>query len=191
MKKVLSLSLIIATTLLLVFGCKKNDDAPSLPPAKSMTIDFSDFVTSNKSAIIGLENKGGNLATNINWYLASTTASFWNLLLTVNLIVPVASFAKAMDNKPVYLENKKWQWKYSVPVVGSTYNARLTGEIESNDVRWKMYISKDGAGSFAEFLWFDGTSALDGKSGQWILYHSQLFQEPFLQIDWVVNGTDI
>lgn len=171
--------------------CKKQDNAPSLPPAKSMSIDFSNFTTGKKSANIDFQTKGNDAVTNTNWFLAATTAGFWNIILTVNLVVPVAAFAKAIDNTPVYLENKKWEWKYSANVVGATYNARLTGQIENSDVKWEMYISKDGAGSFAEFLWFSGTSALDGKSGQWILNCSQLFKEPYLQIDWILSGTDI
>ncbi len=191
MKKLTSLLLSTTFITVLFFGCKKTDNAPSLPPAKSMTIDFTNFATPTKSANIGFENNAGAVTTNINWFLASTTAGIWNLLLTVNLVVPVAAFNKAIDNKPVYLENKKWQWQYSVNVVGSTYNARLTGQVESNDVKWEMYISKDGVGAFTEFLWFEGTSALDGKSGQWILYHSKLFQEPLLQIDWTVTGKEV
>jgi hypothetical protein len=191
MKKTSSFSLIIALIALLLWGCEKKDNAPSLPPANSMTIDFSNFTTANKSASIGFENKGSNAVTNTNWFLASTTAGFWNLILTVNLIIPVTAFKAAIDNKPVLISDKKWEWKYTANVVGATYNARLTGEIRTNDVKWEMYISKDGAGAFTEFLWFDGTSALDGKTGQWILYHSQLYQEPLLQIDWTVTGTDI
>jgi hypothetical protein len=191
MKKLSIHLLIIAFIAMLFVGCKKTDNTLSLPPANSMTIDFSNFTTPNKSAFIGFENKGSAAVTNANWFLAATTAGFWNLLLTVNLIVPVTSFKAAIDTKPALIGDKKWEWKYTANVVGATYNARLTGEIRSSDVKWEMYISKDGAGAFTEFLWFDGTSALDGKSGQWILYHSKLFQEPLLQIDWTVSGKDI
>jgi hypothetical protein len=185
MKKAVSISLLIAIILVLFGGCTKKDTPPSLPPANSMTIDFSNFLASQKSAGIDV------LATKTNWTAAVTTAGFWNLLLTINLIVPVASFKKAMDNTPVYIENKTWEWKYSVNVIGATYNARLTGQIQTSNIKWEMYISKDGVNSFVEFLWFSGTSALDGKSGQWILNHSQSFQEPLLQIDWAVTGSDV
>jgi hypothetical protein len=191
MKKLSSVSLVIALIAVLFSGCEKNENSPALPPVKSMTIDFSDFSTGKKSAAIDFQNKGNTASTSYNWLLASTTAGFWNLILTVNLVVPVAAFNKAIDNKPVYIDNKKWEWKYSVIVLGATYNARLTGQIQTNDIKWEMYISKDGVGAFTEFLWFEGTSALDGKSGQWILYHSQLFKEKMLQIDWTISGTDI
>ena len=67
----------------------------------------------------------------------------------------------------------------------------LTGEIRTSDVKWEMYISKEGIGAFSELLWYEGTSNLDGKSGQWILNHSQAFPEPMLQIDWKVTGEDV
>lgn len=54
-----------------------------------------------------------------------------------------------------------------------------------------MYITKDGTGGFAEFLWFEGTSKLDGTGGQWILNHSSTYKEPVLQIDWTKTGTSV
>ena len=54
-----------------------------------------------------------------------------------------------------------------------------------------MYISREGIGAFSELLWYQGTSNLDGKSGQWVLNHSQAFPEPMLQIDWTVSGSDV
>jgi hypothetical protein len=191
MRKLLSLTLLIAIVILLFGGCKKTDTAPALPPANSMSIDFSNFTSGTKSANSDLQLKGISAASSVNWLLAATTAAVWNTILTGTLVVPVAAFNKAIDNTPVNIADKTWQWKFSVSSVGVTYNARLTGEVGSSAVTWKMYISRDGAGAFSEFLWFYGTSALDGKSGQWILNHSQLFQEPLLQIDWVVTGTDI
>ena len=57
-------------------------------------------------------------------------------------------------------------------MAGSTYTARLTGQIRTSDVAWKMYITKEGTGGFPEFVWFEGTSKLDGTGGQWILNQS-------------------
>jgi hypothetical protein len=191
MKKTASVSLIIALIIVLFGGCTKKDTPPSLPPANSMSIDFSNFLVAQKSANIEILSQNSPAATKTNWTAAVTTAGFWNLLLTVNLVVPVASFKKAIDNTPVYIENKTWEWKFSVNVIGATYNARLTGQIQTSNVDWEMFISKDGVGAFSEFMWFSGTSALDGKSGQWILNHSQVFPDPLLQIDWALTGTDV
>lgn len=191
MKKILSISLIIVLVTGLFWGCEKNENPPSLPPVETMTIDFSNFTAGKKSATIDFQTRGIASVSNNNWLLAATTAGFWNIILTVNLAIPVAAFKKAIDNTPVYIDNKKWEWKYSVNAIGATYNARLTGQIQINDIKWEMYVSRDGVGAFAEFLWFNGTSAFDGKSGQWILNHSQQFPESMLQIDWILNGTNI
>jgi hypothetical protein len=101
------------------------------------------------------------------------------------------SFYVAIDQDPVYLDNKTWQWSYSSSVFTITYKVRLTGQIRADDVLWKMYITREGAGGFSEFLWFEGTSDNDGKGGQWTLNHSSQFQEPVLKIDWEGDGTDV
>ena len=191
MKNFNSFSVIIVLAATMFLGCKKQGDAPSLPPAESMTIDFSQFVIGTKSASILPDSKGISGVNNTNWTVAATVAGVWNSLLVVNLAVPVAAFHLAVENKPDYIDGKKWQWKYAAPVLGATYTARLTGEIRSSDVKWEMYISREGVGGFDEFKWFEGTTMLDGNSGQWILTHSQAQQVPMLQIDWEKSGSAI
>jgi hypothetical protein len=190
MKKLLSVSLVFALIAVLFWGCtKSSNNPPALPPASSFSIDFSNFKSTVKSVNITGETKG--ITTAINWFLAVTNVSFWNTLLSVNFVIPVAVFNKAVENKPVYVNNNTWEWKYSAPAAGSTYNARLTGQIKTDSIKWEMFISKDGTGPFPEFSWFTGTSALDGKGGTWILNHSQAYQDPLIKIDWKVTGTAI
>lgn len=192
MKKIISFVLIVAIISGLFWGCeKKKDTPPSLPPANSMSIDFSNFTSPAKGGFAQGEVKGVSATDKTNWTLASTVAGVWNLILAMNLAVPVASFAVATNHTPVYLDNKTWQWSYDFNVVGASYKARLTGQIRTSDIKWEMYISKTGIGAFAELLWYEGTSKPDGTSGQWILNHSQAFPVPFLQIDWTKTGTDI
>jgi hypothetical protein len=191
MKKLYSFLLPIVLTIVLFNGCvKKKDTPPTLPPAGTMSIDFSNFQSAAKSAR-SINEVTGITVDKSNWTLAATIAGVWNTILAVNLAVPVASFGIAVNKTPVYLENLKWEWSYSFNVIGATYKARLTGQIRTSDVKWEMYISKEGIGAFAELLWYEGTSSLDGKSGQWILNHSQAFPEPLLQIDWTLTGNDI
>jgi len=64
-------------------------------------------------------------------------------------------------------------------------------KIRTSDVLWKMYITKEGTGGFAEFVWFEGTSKPDGTGGQWILNESSQTQVDILQIDWKKTGTSI
>jgi len=190
MKKLLSLILVITLSAGFFTGCKKDKgDPPTLPPLGTMKIDFSEFTDSKKSAeITGIENsiKG---VENGNFLYAASVAGFWNLILTLNLAIPVASFSESFNHTPAYLDNRTWQWAYSVNVLAGTYKARLTGQIRDNDVKWEMYISKEGIGAFAEVLWFEGTSDLDGTNGQWILNNkTDSALEPLLQIDWTLEN---
>ena len=184
MKKIALLLIVITLMAGLFWGCEKkeNQNPPTLPPSGTMSIDFSNFLSSKKSVNI--------VGDKTNWSLAATTAGVWNIILAVNLVIPVTSFELAVNKTPVYLNNK-WVWTYDFNVVGATYNAKLTGEVISNAVNWEMYISRSGVGAFDELLWYNGTSKTDGTSGQWVLNNSLQFPEPMLQIDWEAAGSSI
>lgn len=187
MKKIFTLLLL--TIFLGTFpGCKKDKgNPPVLPPEESMTIDFSNFVSGTKSADFLFE-KG---VENSNWEFSVLVAGYWKSLIVTTLAVPVAAFKLALDQTPAYLSDKTWQWSFNVSALSSTYKARLTGQIRTTDVLWKMYISKEGTGAFAEFVWFEGTSKLDETSGQWTLYHSNVHPDPVLTIEWEKTGTSV
>jgi len=189
MKRIISLLLITVILTTLTTGCKKKPgEPPVLPPEESITIDFSNFESGKKSADFTSLPKG---VENSNWEFAAGVASVFRTLIVTTLAVPVAAFKVAIDQTPVYLEEKMWQWSFNVTVLSVTYKARLTGQIGATDVEWKMYITKEGTGGFAEFLWFSGKSQLDGSSGQWILNHSSTYQEPVLQIDWTKSSNSV
>jgi hypothetical protein len=189
MKKFFSLTLIFVLSTGFFTGCKKDKgNPPVLPPPESMTIDFSNFVSAKKS---GEQVSGFKGTENSNWEYAATVASVWSVIINLNLAVPVAAFKLAVNQVPVYISAKNWQWSYNVTFLASTYKARLTGLIRTSDVQWKMYITKDGTGGFSEFLWFEGTSKLDGTGGQWILYESAVTPDALLQIDWTKTGTTV
>jgi hypothetical protein len=189
MKKIVSLFLILALLSGLFTTCKKDKgDPPVLPPQESMLIDFSNFVSAKKSIEILPGNKG---TENSAWEYAATVAAAWRIIIGANLVVPVTAFKLAVNQTPVFISTKTWQWSYSVNVGADTYSARLTGLIRSTDVQWKMYISRTGTGAFAEFVWFEGTSKIDGTGGQWILYKDVVSPETLLQIDWTKTGSTV
>jgi hypothetical protein len=189
MKKILSFSMILILSGVLFRGCKKDKgEPPVLPPPESMSIDFSNFISLKKGSDVNYGPKG---IENSSWEFASSVAAFWRVLITINLAIPVATFKAVVSQTPVYLSEKNWQWSYNANIGSASYKARLTGLIGASDVKWKMYITKEGAGGFSEFLWFEGTSKLDGSGGQWILNESYLAQNPILQIDWTKTGASI
>jgi len=187
MKKLISISLIFILFSCFFAACKKDKgDPPVLPPAESMTIDFANFVIQKKSADLTDVTKG---LENSNWEFAALAAGIFRVIVNTTLIVPVSSFRMAIEQTPVYVSEKNWQWSYELVVAGITYKARLTGLIGASNVQWKMYITKEGTNGFAEFVWFEGTSKLDGTGGQWILNQSSSAQVPVLRIDWTKSAT--
>lgn len=186
MKKIISGLLIFSIGLIGFNSCEKNSDTPpEIPPYESMAIDFSNLTTGTKTATTAEEG------TKINFAAAGLTVLFWNVTLTVTLVVPVTAFYQSFQHEAEFLGNATWQWKYDGTGFANTYKARLVGKVRSEDVKWEMYLAKEGIGAHEEFLWFEGTSDLDGNGGQWILYHSYAVQEAVLQIDWEKTGDKI
>jgi len=190
MKKIIYLLFVLVPTILFLQSCEKKGNPPTIPPVETMLIDFSNFINDTKSATTPDVLNNSKAVINYNWSLAATVAGVWNRLFYDNFNVPVEALRKATENKPTYLDNKKWQWKYSVNVLSVTYVARFTGQITSKDIKWEMYISQPGVGGFDEFMWFSGTISLDGNNGQWIMYEIDS-QVPMLQIDWVKTATEV
>jgi hypothetical protein len=185
MKKIFILLLLTVVISTFLTSCKKDKgNPPTLPPKESMTIDFSNFGT-GKSGDIAL-SKG---IEDSYWSFSALVAGYFRAYEVVILAVPVAAFKLAIEKTPTYVENKTWQWSYNVPALSSTYKARLTGQIRTSDVLWQMYISKEGSGAFTEFVWFEGTSKLDGTGGTWTLKKSPTEQVSFLTINWTRTGT--
>jgi hypothetical protein len=191
MKKAIYLLAVVVLLSLTVVGCKKDKGKPPvLPPYESMSIDFSDFQAGKKSADLFTAAKDVP-DPDENFTFSATVAGIWNTILTVNLVVPVTAFKLAENSSPKWIADKTWQWNYSVTGITGTYKARLVGKIQATNVKWEMYIKREGSGAFDEFMWFEGTTASDGKSGQWILSYDNTKPVPYLRIDWTKTGTTI
>jgi hypothetical protein len=189
MKKVFDLIFVLILSAGFIISCKKDKgNPPVLPPPESMIIDFSNFTTAKKSFEVPADQKG---TENSNWDFAATAAGVWKQIINTYLVVPFTAFKATVSQVPVYVSTKNWQWSYSVTYLNVTYKARLTGLIRSSDVQWKMYITREGTGGFAEFLWFEGTSKLDGTGGEWILYQDPLTPVAFLQVDWTKTAETV
>lgn len=194
MKKLLSSLLAIAVLNLMFVSCEnqEKDTPPELPPYESMFTDFSQFKVNEANESVQVSNlKSTEAETMINYGFSALEVGFFNIVLAVTLAVPVASFAASFQHKPVFMGDATWQWSYDVTGFAKTYRARLVGQIRSEDILWEMYLAVDGIGGHPEFLWFKGTSDLDGHGGQWTLNHSYQFQEPVLQIDWESDGNEV
>jgi hypothetical protein len=189
MKRLLLMALVIIFPVIYFSSCKKDKGSPPvLPPYESMVIDFSNFTSQKKSADISAVGKG---IVNTTWEFAAGVAGVWNNLISLNINVPLAAFESAINYKAVYVSENLWEWSYHFNEGVDSYKAKLQGNISTNSVSWKMYITLEGTGGYTEFLWIEGTSKTDGSGGQWIFKQSPQVALSLFQTDWTKSGDEI
>ncbi len=179
-----SLAILLICPVFLFSGCSKENDGdpPEIPPKESFIIDFSDFESNNfKTAAINNNDYS-------NYQRAAASVFVWNLVISVHLAIPVATFVNSFNFTPEYLPDEEaWLWAYDVDVANGTYTANLYGKIFDTYVQWDMYISKTGLGAFEDFHWYSGTSNLDNTGGEWTLLQNPENPDPFVGIVWNRN----
>lgn len=185
MKKQLLLLILFVAALT---ACESEEEIPDpieIPPVESFVMNFDDFKVENNKSKLALNE------TYVNWTYSFFNVAIWNTILTLNMAVPVAAFANSFNYEPEYLGDFTWQWSYTVPGFTSEYSARMTGTLGDTNIKWEMYISKTGIGAFDEFMWFEGSSAIDGNSGNWSINTDYLTPTPYLIINWTKSGEQI
>lgn len=181
----------IITSLFLAISCSSDDDtddggeAPVQPAYETMALDFSTFVDNGKSTYMKSTDE---VQTAWNFGVAYTTVLVWNSILYTSLAVPVVAYQYSFTHVPVYLGDKTWEWSYTLDGSYADFSAKLTGQKRTDDIKWEMRVSYTGANAYEDFLWFEGTSKIDGSEGDWILYHSPVYPEQVLTIDWEAKG---
>ena len=180
----------LALVLFLVQSCTKdplvesqNGTAPTLPPQETFLMPFTGFDNADTTDLTQGGSNSRNFNTHWHWFYSVTNVVVWNAVLTVNMVIPVASFAEAFNHEPVLQGNGIWLWAYNYTTAGQTYLAELTGQFVSNDeVQWDMYIEQ--VGGFSKVHWFSGVIATDGSKGRWTLNHRPNNPSPYLAIEY-------
>lgn len=187
-----SLGLILSflALALMMIGCSENkptesESPPELPPQSSFIMDFNDFQDNNAVALY--PDGPSRALSHLHWGRSALLVGVWDLVLTVTLAVPVASFVAAFQNAPVRQADGSWNWTYSF-ASGGTFTAALNGKIVDNQVLWTMSISRSG--DFTDFVWYTGASELGSNEGTWTLNLNPNDPTPFLYIEWQRNPAD-
>ncbi|MBU1676321.1 hypothetical protein KKA85_11125, partial [bacterium] len=109
-----------------------------------------------------------------------------NLATRIVLTPPVAAFAVALHNVPSYQEDGSWIWVYTHVDGAEEQQIRLRGLPVVGGVEWQMRVSDSAAHPpFANELWFEGTTHLDGELGDWTFYDFTLEGRPAVgRLEW-------
>jgi len=147
--------------------------APSLPPAESFIMPFTgyeDLDTTGLHSNGDLDERGGPTSFR-NWFYAGSNLVVWNLIVGVNMAIPVASFLEAFNHDAVYDGQGAFIWSYDFNLGNDTFMANLSARLINNnqDVEWIMNISK--VGGFTNVEWYRGVTSRDNSRASWSLNH--------------------
>lgn len=162
-------------------SCKKGE-APPIPPESTFVLQGINGDTSAKAA-------PGILYQNFGQ--AAGLVGVWTLISTVAMAIPVTAYNAAMKQTAHHISGDRWVWEYTFSYgigLNTSYTFQLYSETLKDKITWEMYISKTG--DYDKFLWYTGTSNLEGTAGQWIIYRSPTENHELLQIDWTRNTDD-
>lgn len=184
MKKLLFTALIAGS--LLNISCKKDaSEAPLLPPKSSMSADFSNFQESGKTDSSSIDTTKFD-----HWGRAAIQVTVWNIIIGLNMALPVAAFNEAHNQTPEYVSKKEgWLWSFSVTEASGTYTCNLYGKFVGESIEWRMLISK--AGSFTDVEWYTGISKTDGTGGSWSVNKNAFNVTKYLDIAWTKVNSDV
>ncbi|HEX2394420.1 MAG TPA: hypothetical protein VHI78_03695 [Bacteroidales bacterium] len=174
MKKILSQIVTIAVLccIALLAGCEKDkEQGPALPPLSAFAIDLEDFTSAAPEKSVD---------TMSNFHLVVGGLSYWNLLLSLSMAIPVAAYAEAFNHDAERVDNDTWQWSYSV---NETYSARLTADVMNDSIYLTMFVTKNEV--FEDAVWYTGKCDILRTGGEWTVYDIPLESETaWLHIEW-------
>jgi hypothetical protein len=170
MKKCLNFKSLVSISLGISFlftfvSCDKEpvDERPELPPIESLVMDFSNF----SEPPGGMK---GTTKTYENFYHSYFSVLFWNVATTVTMALPVVAYGHALQQTPVYLGDRTWEWSFNFPLNNQNYTAMLTGSrISNEEFSMEMVIAMETTPDQGE-KWFDGVVRYDHTHAAWNLY---------------------
>ncbi|MCK5078163.1 MAG: hypothetical protein KAR38_17410 [Calditrichia bacterium] len=181
---------VLSTLLILLFlltGCKdstktEKDTPPSIPPQSSFIMSFADFDSTSQAFKNFQKTASGHQLYGHNWAWSAWNVGIWNLILTIGLAVPTASFVEAFNHTPEQQQDGSWIWSYNFNVLAIPHSAQLKATIDAEGVDWEMRISR--AGAYTDFLWYTGHNNLTLTEGTWTLNNNHNNPTPLLGILW-------
>lgn len=184
MKKSLLIILAVLFVLTGSQSCsKKKGEKPTVPPLNTFVMESSDFESSNGPQRLD------QTASYDHWTHSSVNVLFWQTILTINLVVPVAAYKEALNQTPKWKGAKKgWVWAFTTTVGNFKYTCKLHAKHQNNgEVKWEMFLTQDGG--VKDFKWFEGTSDFNNTYGNWLLYKEPKSAQEYIKIEWKKNPT--
>lgn len=164
--------------VVLMTGCEKEkDEGLVLPPVSAFAINIDDF------AAEGVEK---SIDPKSNFHLVVSAVSYWNIILSLSMAVPVAAYAEAFNHNADRVDNDTWQWMYSVNEV---YSAKLTADVANDSIYMTMFITKEG--DYENAVWYTGKCDILRTGGEWTVFDIPMHSSTaWLHITWNADYED-
>lgn len=155
--------------LIPVLGCGDDPagspgEPPPLPPAGSMRADMSLFDQATD------QTAPRRIPVGLHFLTAAAVVTVARVATVAVMAVPVATFAAASSNDPVF-EDGAFHWRYAVQQGGQSFLADLSGRGDGTESVWEMRISATATDPpLEDFLWYSGRASLTGEAGEWHVF---------------------
>lgn len=187
-RQLLTSGLILCLGFFALISCTDNpssadQEPPTLPPAESMQMNFSEFNEQNS------QQGSAQIASASNFSRAVVTATVMKVIVDVNLAIPRALLKAAQNTDAELNGDGEWEWSFSKTEGEHNYSVNLIATREGDDtIQWNFYVTNSQLGINNE-LFFNGRTSADGTEGTWSYYNLQNpDEEEVSQIEWTVNG---
>jgi len=185
--KTLAKGFLVFSMIFVLGGCLKQDgvtgpetgnsDAPTLPEVSTMKFQmgFLGELPEVDEASILTGKASGEMAMTAgersNWINGVIRVLFLQLSLFDALEEPVGAFAYAIHSIPQAQEDGSYLWTYIFAEGQMEYSVFLFGTPMADRVAWRMEVSSNDPEMILDhFVWFDGESMNDDRSGYWQFY---------------------
>lgn len=166
LRPVYPITLCIALLSLAVAGCDSTsageDAPPTPPPTEAFSLQTDLFQTdANKTT------------TRTNFSAAALRVWPVSVIISANLIVPVAVTAAALQDEPEVVDGT-WVWSTTTNVDGQLVEFTLAGRPDGEQVDWSMRIttSEPVLGQvYDDFELYTAQTNFDGQEGAWQLFY--------------------
>lgn len=170
------------------------DEPPEIPELTAAQPDFSYFDDSSAQKFFDETHKTNNqLSAGDAYGSASSTA------LTVQALFSFGqsgfSYFSMAENEEPEFKDGEWVWTYSITYEGATLEFKLTANINESagNVQWAYYLSYTGGEEeFVDYKFMEGTTSLDGKSGDWTVFAflEEGSSDPVMSYEWEIDDNE-
>jgi hypothetical protein len=162
------------------------EEAPSIPEITAAQPDFSYFENASKA--------GNEMLTGDAFGSAQNTANSAEFLFSFGQLG--TTYFNMAENEEPEFEDGEWVWSYSASFESQTLEFKLTASVNesANEVDWAYFISSTGGEQeFEEYRFMEGTTSLDGSSGNWQINdypEESTTPEAVMSYEWDINDDD-